>query len=322
MIIVEDYRGCYGDALERYYNFEDFSDGSDNKVLFHGMGTVETPECKAQYKGYDKKAFWNLEQPAAWYGGDKNYMVTSANIDKYFQKIMTICPYTSEWLNSMHNSDVFVPSFMPFGERHVHHGKEDKIYDVIYWGHISSQTHLNFIDAMKSFKYNFLSLGLDYWHQEFRNSGHGEYITAVNLPREDMWSLLRKTKICLITNCAYLTDQQIKNVKSIKGWKQCGAFSHIDQGSVPQYKTRMIESAVNRTLMLVKRNPWKVDEMWFEPGKDFIYFEKDEELPNLIEHITTNWHQYESIVENAFVKATTRYTVKNFINLVKENLDD
>jgi len=74
--------------------------------------------------------------------------------------------------------------------------------------------------------------------------------------------------------------------------------------------------------MLVKKNPWKVDEMWFEADKEFIFFENDDELPSLIEEITSNWHKYENIVENAFIKATTEYTVENFLNLVERSLDD
>jgi len=322
VLIVEDYDGCYSDALEKYFNFNRFSRDDDGKVLFHGMGCIEKPQYKERYKNYSKKAFINMEHPAAWYGGNVEYAHRSANMDKYFQKIFTICPYTCEWLNSLHKRNIFIPTYQPFNEEYVVKEKEEKICDVIYWGHVSSPTHLSFIDAMKDFKYNFLSLGSHEWASEFRNRGYEKYITHINIPRVQMWDILRKTKICLITNHAYITPQHINNVKSFRDWQKCEAFSHVDDGWVPQYKTRMIESAVSKTLMLVKRNPWNIGARWFEPDKEFIYFDRDEELPSLIEHISSNWHQYEEIVENAFIKATTKYTVKNFINFVKENLDD
>tara|TARA_R100001591_G_C4343318_1_gene181194 strand:+ start:351 stop:1319 length:969 start_codon:yes stop_codon:yes gene_type:complete len=322
MLVIEDYDGCYGDALEKHYNFDKYSKDDDGKVLFHGMGCIEKTIHKEKYKSYTKKAYWNLEQPSAWYTGDPKFAKISANMDKYFEKIFTICPYTCDWLNSIQKKQTFIPSFMPFNEDLVVKNKTEKVYDVIYWGHVSSQTHINFIDAMKNFKYNFLSLGASYWHKEFRYSGYDKYITNVNMPREDMWKLMRETKICLITNHAYLTQQQITNVKSIKNWTNCKAFCDIDNGWVPQYKTRMIESAVNRMLMLVKKSPWDLDEKWFEAGKDFIFFEKDEELPLLIEDISSNWHKYEHIVESAYKKAVDNYTVEKFINLVKEKLDD
>ena len=322
MLIVEDYHGCYNDALEKNLNFNKNSEDNDGKVLFHGMGCIEKPHYKERYKNYSKKAFWNLEQPTAWYVGNPKSAYISANMDKYFDKIFTLCPYTVEWLNLIQKRNTFVPSYLPFNKEYVVKEKEEKIYDVIYWGHVSSQVHLNFIDAMKNFKYNFLSLGINYWDPRFRSSGYHKYITSINMPRHQMWDLLRKTKISLVTNHAYLTESHVENVKSIKNWQKCEAFSHLDKYCVPQYKTRMIESAVSRALMLVKRNPWNIGAKWFEPDKEFIYFDRDEELPSLIEHISSNWHQYEKIAENAFIKATTKYTVENFVNFVKENLDD
>ena len=322
MLVVQDFDGCYGDALERHYDLDKHSRDDDGKVLFHGMGCIEKTTHKEKYKDYQKKAYWNLEQPSAWYTGDPRFAKISANMDRYFQKVFTICPYTCDWLNSIQKREVFVPTFTPFNEDLVVAEKEEKIYDVIYWGHIHSQTHINFVDAMKDFKYNFLSLGTQHWHGEFNRPGLDKYITGINVPRSQMWDLMRKTKICLITNHAYLKPHQVANVKSIKNWKNCEAFRDIDNRWVPQYKTRMIESAVNRMLMLVKKNPWDLDERWFEAGKEFVFFEKDEELPLLIEDISSNWHKYENIVENAYEKAVTEYTVSNFINLVKENLDD
>ena len=319
MLIIEDYDGCYGDALEKYYNFQQHS-SDDGTVLFHGMGCIEKQKHKEQYKDYSKKSYWNLEQPSAWYGGDPKFAYISANMDSYFDKIFTICPYTAEWLNASQKKDVFVPSFMPFNKDYVVKEKCEKIYDVIYWGHVSSQTHINFIDVMKDFKYNLLSLGPSYWHREFRTTGYDKYITDTNMPREDMWKLMRQTKVCLITNHAYLTPPQVSNVKNIKNWKKCRAFSHVDDGWVPQYKTRMIESAGNRMLMLVKKNPWDLDERWFESGKDFIHFDKESELPSLIKDISSNWHNYEHIVENAYNKAVSNYTVDKFLKLVKKEL--
>ena len=94
MLIIEDYDGCYSDAMERYFNFNKISEDDDGKVLFHGIGCIEKAHYKERYKNYSKKAFLNMEHPAAWYGGNIEYVYISANMDKYFQKIFTICPYT------------------------------------------------------------------------------------------------------------------------------------------------------------------------------------------------------------------------------------
>ena len=323
MLIVEDYDGCFNDPIEKYYGLENFSVDDGEKVFFHGMGCIEKPNYKIKYQNYKKKAFWNLEHPCAWYSNDQ-YKFSSANVDGYFDKVITICPYTAEWLNQIQgkNTFVFPDSQFPFNKKLVTNKKEEKIYDVIYWGGVHHQDHLDFVDSMTSFNYNFLSLGPEYWNQDYNNSGLAKYITEINLPRKQMWELLRKTKICLISNKLYLNDTHVKSIKSIQKWEQCEAFSHLETRQLPQIKTRMIECAVNRCLMLVKDNPWRVDEYSFESGKDFIYFDKNEELPALIEDISKNWHKYEEMVESAFVKATTRHTVKNLVTQIEKELDD
>jgi len=69
--------------------------------------------------------------------------------------------------------------------------------------------------------------------------------------------------------------------------------------------------------MLVKRDPWNVIEYWFEPDKEFVYYDNEEDLPEIINEILSNWQDYEQIVENAFDKAINNYTIDHFIEIVK-----
>jgi hypothetical protein len=316
MIFIEDYDGCYGDALERYYNFNKYASQEDRKVFFHGMGCIEKTTHKEAYSSYDKKIFWNLEQPCAWQGDTRTHNISS-NADGYFDKIFTICPYSAEWLNSEQNTNVFAKSFIPFSEDMIVEQKDEKTFDAIYWGGIHGEENFNIVNTIKDFKYNFMSLGSNYWSPPYRNSIAKKYITSQNIPRKIMWALLRKTKVCPMSNLLFLQDQQVANIKSMKNWQNCEAFSHLDNFIMPQNKTRMIECAVNRALILVKRNPWDLDSMWFEPDKEFLYFDDYQELPKMIKDISENWHNYEHIVENAFSKAKEKYTVKQFINMVE-----
>jgi hypothetical protein len=217
---------------------------------------------------------------------------------------------------------VFVPCYIPFSEQHVVNKKEEKKFDAIYWGGIHSEENFKIVNCIKDFKYNFLSLGVPYWSGNFKNSPARNMITSHSIPRKVMWALLRQTKVCPMSNLLFLQDKQVNNIKSMKNWDKCRAFSHLDKYIMPQNKTRMIECAVNRTLILVKKNPWKLDEMWFTPEEDFLYFENYEELPLLITDVCENWQNYESIVENAFKKATEKYTVNNFLNKIERSLDD
>jgi|TARA_R100000234_G_scaffold119768_1_gene103673 hypothetical protein len=325
MLIREDYQGCYNDPVEKHYDFQRFSEDDGQKVLFHGIGCLENPRHKAALKHYKKKAFYNLEHPCAWYGSYE-YMSKSANMDGYFDKVFTICPYSAKWLNEVQQRNTFVPASIPFNKNYLVSEKEDKVHDVMYWGGIHHPTHVNFVDSMRRFNYNFLSLGWQHWAAPFRTrqfvQEYAPSITHQNVPRAEMWSLIRKTKINVMANLLYLSESQVEIIKSIEGWSKNEAFAHLDQRILPQYKTRPIECAANRSLMLVKRDPWNINELWFSPDSEFLYFDKDEDLPDMIEEISSNWEKYEHIAENAFKRATQDYTVEGFVQAVERGLDD
>jgi hypothetical protein len=50
------------------------------------------------------------------------------------------------------------------------------------------------------------------------------------------------------------------------------AFKDLESGYIPQFKPRVIESMMCKTLVLVKYDKWNVIEKWFEPEKHFIYW--------------------------------------------------
>ena len=175
--------------------------------------------------------------------------------------------------------------------------------------------HVGILNAIKDFKYNFLSLGPRHWG--LQDLACAELMTHQNAPRSEMWELIRKTKINVMTNLLFINTEHAKRIKKIKNWDKNEAFSHIDELMLPQIKTRPFESAINRCLMLVKRDPWNIIEYWFEPDKEFIYYDNEEDLPEIINGILSNWEDYESIIENAFKKAINNYTTDHFMEIVK-----
>ncbi len=67
-------------------------------------------------------------------------------------------------------------------------GYARKKYDVIYWGGVHSKLIAQVINTISKFNYNFCSL-----------SQHSK-ATHINLPRPQMWELLRSSKIMVIQN--------------------------------------------------------------------------------------------------------------------------
>jgi spore maturation protein CgeB len=129
--------------------------------------------------------------------------------------------------------------------------------------------------------------------------------------------LLSKSKISVGFNLIFLTPQQISNLKSTPN---IDAFKNIDiaytKAMLPQMKTRMVEAAACKTLMLIYKDDWNVIEEWFEPNKHFLYWETFEELENLISEVSTNYEKYWPIVEAAN-EHVQQYSIDKLMNKIK-----
>tara|TARA_Y100000296_G_C5171570_1_gene257588 strand:- start:1177 stop:2166 length:990 start_codon:yes stop_codon:yes gene_type:complete len=316
LLIVDNLNGHYNDSLERYYDFKKLSETSTDHVFFYGLGSLVeiygNEEFANKFKNFKSKIYYNGEHPCAWSGADIGYMNASADMRRFFDKIFTVCPYTAEWLNNLQQTNKYSLTFVPFDIKTVPETNEEKEFDAIYWGGVHGEDHKLILEAISKFKYNFFTLGPQEWCGS-KEPKYYKYITHMNVPRAEMWEILRKTKINVCVNLIHLNDEQKRNIKAISRWEENRAFSHIDEGIIPQMKTRPIESAINRTLILVKRDPWNVIENWWEPDKEFIYYDDNDELEEKIKHILENWSDYEHIIENAFNKAIGSYTVEKLV---------
>jgi hypothetical protein len=143
---------------------------------------------------------------------------------------------------------------------------------------------------------------------EDQREKYTQQLTGVGVPHRQLWNTLARTKVFVSTNILPLTPQHANNIKTIPSWKHNEAFSHIDEFIAPQMKTRAFAAAFNKSLNLIKRDPWNVVEYFFEPDVDFIYFDKYEDLPTIIRDVTNNWDDYQHIIDNAFEKAVNSYT--------------
>ena len=323
--IITNFSGHYSDSLERHYNFQEFSEDSDANIFLNGLGTLmgvyDNENFANELQTFKNKIHYNHEHPCAWTSNDVGYMRKSADTKKIFNRIYTICPYSAEWLNKVQGSERFVPTYFPFNENQIVHEKQEKIYDTIYWGGVHSDDHMHILNTISKFKHHFFTLGPAEWIKSQEQSYY-KYITHMIAARSEMWDVLRKTKVNILVNLLHLKEEQKTNIKNIGGWEKNKAFSHVDEGIVPQFKTRPIESAVNRTLMLVKKDPWNVIEYWFKPDEHFLYYENNEELEEKVRDICNNWNDYEHIVESAFSYALQNYTTKSFIDQMKKDLNE
>ena len=142
----------------------------------------------------------------------------------------------------------------------------EKPIDVIYWGNVpnGSKTVLNILESMTKFNSAFYTLGIGV------PAKYHPMITKVNAPRKEMWETLRKSKVMVTANLLYLTDAEVKAAKTCPQWKENEAFAFLDKNITPQIKTRPIEAIFNKSLVVLKEDPWRIFDHWFKEGEDFL----------------------------------------------------
>jgi len=335
MKIYENCGSTYSDALDHYWNLNEFCTGDKENALFAGWAYMDNYSLyEEQIKKYKNPVFFNTEHCCVFQGSDPNMIALSADSNNLFNKIFTACLFTAEWLNYREGGNRFQHIHNPFNTEYIVDEKPEKEYDTLYWGGLHNIDHLDIIDVIKEHKYNFLSMGpqtWSLWHGKERwdwyagpypsMQQYARYITHINLKRTLMWEMIRKTRVNVMTNLLYTDDNINKNIRMHDKWEKNKAWDRLDQYIIPQIKTRPIETAVNRCLMVVKKDPWNYQEYLFEPDKEFIYYSDKKDLQYIIEDVKINWKNYEPIIENAYNKAINNWTTKHFIEKIeKESL--
>lgn len=230
-----------------------------------------------------------------------------------FNEVYTICPYTAKWLNNLDLGTKFVP--MPYMHNLIYnnYSSMEKKYDVAYAGLIHDEEIASYIRTMAEFEYVFTTIPP---YNRVATVNH--LATHTNIPNTDKWSLLAATKISVIQNNLYLRPDQIENVTKIENWNLNEAFSELKTGLLPQLKSRTVESALCKSLLLVKKDPWDVIEWWFEEGRDFIYFTDCNDLREKVSEISNNYEKYQNIVENAYNKVINYYNTEYIFGRIKQ----
>jgi spore maturation protein CgeB len=103
-------------------------------------------------------------------------------------------------------------------------------------------------------------------------------------------------------NLAPINNGHSGFITKYDGWQNNQAFKDLESGYIPQFKPRVIESMVCKTLVLVKYDQWNVIENWFTPNEHFIYWYNLEDLFYKLYHIIHNYKSYQPIVDAAYEK--------------------
>lgn len=309
-VIRRSARGYKQDPT-KYLDFKRFSKRCSDFVLVeaafeeaHQWEQFDLTDSHLDYIKKKKIVRLEFEEPNKFFIGD--------NPDKYdgqFYKIFTLCPYTAKWLNKKHHNKKRIPIFFPFNEMYIPKETKKK-YDVIYTGHIVSRSVLNDLKTISKFNYKLVS------------NSSSNLVTNKGVSYEEKMRLISESKITVAHNVLYPRLYHLINIWRIPDYRKNKAFMLIPPWYkpwkylvkkyiiVPQLKSRIFEAAFGKSLILCKRDAFNVIEEYFEPDKEFVYFDND--LEEKIKHILKNYEKYQEIAENAYKKAVKNYSTEAF----------
>lgn len=272
-----------------------------------------------------------------WYGEEPNRFMSpdpafrGEEYDLLFYKLLTVCPYTMEWMNKRQGANRRTLVYVPINEEKVP-PKMDKKYDVIYIGNVNSRELNRIIGIIRDYNYRFVArshnIGLisSVMYRLFGTTAENQLITDKEVTYQKKMELLAQTKVAVVHGLLWCSGVNLRAVWSTDGIEEHGAFALVPKKNwwrylwsffstreylVPQLKTRFVETAASRTLMLCRKDPFNIIERYYTPEEDFVYYEEGH-LKETLDKVLDNWEQYEPMIERAYQKTMQRYTTQNF----------
>ena len=87
MKVVRDKSGEYSDCGYRYLDFERFDDDSHDAAFFYGYASGRNKHLLERYQDYERRIFYQGEQPCGFYSLDDNERINSLRIGNVFHEV-------------------------------------------------------------------------------------------------------------------------------------------------------------------------------------------------------------------------------------------
>jgi hypothetical protein len=207
--------------------------------------------------------------------------------ENVYDKIITICPYTVNKRNKYLGNDLYEYGYFPSSDNWNRENKKE--FDIIYVG---SGTDWFLDDRI-----------LNYNHVVI-NQLNKKYTTHSNLNFNEKMDFISKSKITLVHN--------LINCSHIKNQLNTENFYTIKNNKLTQHKSRVIEAARAKSLILCKEDDFNIIEDILIPNEEFIYY-NDTNFTEIVDKILNNYEQYQYVIDNAHKKVINNYDIKNFI---------
>jgi len=314
MLILKDLSAEVPDTNAFHWHLDEQSTPSTEDILMYGYNASDNKKLQEKYNNFKRKIYFNNWAPCE-FAQQRTPTFDAIDKEEWFDEVYSICPYSSKWLNKLGANPTYKGIFYPFHTSLIPPSEEKK-YDVIYHGGIHGEEHVDCLRAISNFNYRYCTMT---HHINEMTARCVPFATNVNLIFKDKIQLIAQSKISICYNLVHVSPQHIPTIQSYEQWKDNEAFSEIGKWNVmPQFKTRMHEAAIAKTVNLVLKDSWNIAERYYEPDLDFVYFNDVEDLENKIKEIKNNWEDYIPMTERAYKKALN-YTTENFITEIRRN---
>ena len=298
----------YPDQIYSFIDFSEFQDDKKNLYYVYGIFTAEIPE------GYKNRIYYNVEEPNGLFHTGKllsERVVAGRQLNHGWTQILQMCPYSTDWLRNVLGQTQYVQCnhFPLFDFKIIPDlANTPKIYDFMFQGslHGYKKEFSKAIDIMTGYKHVWCTLQTD---------APDPRKTHINVPYAEKIKLCAQTKMTILDNRLYeaYPGEYVQKVKSLPEWQKNEAFSHIEEGTLPQFKVKGLEHMITRGLCLVKRDHWDIMErLGFKDGEHFLYFDEFYELDSVVQECLSNWDACEVIIENAYQKVYSECSAKAF----------
>lgn len=313
MLILEDITAEIPDTNSYHWDMKSLSRDDGKTVLMYGYNSSANESFHEKVKDYETKMFFNNWAPCEFAQPADHNNMKPTQYDHRFDIVYSICPYSNIWLNGLGLGREYKDIFYPYNQNIIpsHHEKK---YDVIYHGGIHGKEHIDCLEVMSKHNYQYLTMTK---HINQTTANYLWFSTQRDLQFKEKITQVAKSKVSICYNVVHALPQHIPVIHSQPDWKKNEAFAELDSMLMPQFKTRMHEAAISKTLNLVYRDAWQVANLYYTPDEDFIYFDNKKDLTNKLKDITNDWDNYSQIVENAFQKAQ-KYTTENFVEHIRK----
>jgi hypothetical protein len=293
------------------YNFEKYDLSGISIYYGSAYGSIKPIEDDK-----NKKVLFVIDQPNGFYSMDKYYDF----FNSYFDLILTIDKYTSNYYNNKFNTNKFIYTFFPIELENLvlDSTYSSKTLPIFYTGHLSMGIPFPLLTTISNTLKKYIEPNtLNYLNSLYSQGSIDSYYNKMRI--------LENTKIAIVHCChPDFTKTSDFNEHFLNNKVNSYLVWHDDKEDVnhyfPQIKSRIFEASIMRCIMLVYKDKYNIIEDYFEEASDFLYFENEIQLNELIEKILTNYDSYKYIAENAFNKTFNNYTTKNLVDNINRSL--